>query len=60
MCVGFVLYITTHVLVSTIVSDMPIMHQQVKSAVEKHFKYVFTEAQGREAEMSRKKHGKTI
>lgn len=38
--VGFVLYITTYVLVSTIVSEMPIMHQRVRSADERHFIYV--------------------
>lgn len=47
-CVEFVLYTTIYVLVSTTVSEMPIMHQQV-SADERHFNHP-----GEEAEMSRK------
>lgn len=38
---------TTHALDTTTVSDITIMHQQVKSADEKHFNYVLNEALGR-------------
>lgn len=50
-CVEFVLYTTIYVLVSTIVSKMPIMHQQM-TADERHFNHLG------EAEISRGKYRK--
>lgn len=55
MCAGFVLHMTTYVLVSTNVSEVPIMHQRVRSSDERHFNYAsfnVNEAWGEGDEMS--------